>query len=163
MIYAIPNNGERIANHFIKAPYIAIYSDSEGLLHNLANQAGAPEAGCAAKSELLRTLDQYQVTHVLVRNIGERVLAKLLKRGKKVYRLNRGGVLSEALSLPSEALCDASQGRPSLKHKQKGGCGAGGCCGKSRQPALVMRPRQLTKRARGSMSPTILKFSDLQD
>ncbi len=32
MIYAIPNDGERVANHFVKAPYIAIYSDTNGML-----------------------------------------------------------------------------------------------------------------------------------
>lgn len=39
MIYAIPNDGERVANHFVKAPYIAIYSDTDGMLKNLANIA----------------------------------------------------------------------------------------------------------------------------
>ncbi|MEF1306662.1 dinitrogenase iron-molybdenum cofactor, partial [Vibrio owensii] len=54
MIYAIPNDGERVANHFVKAPYIAIYSDSDGLLKNLANIASMPQAGCKAKSQLIQ-------------------------------------------------------------------------------------------------------------
>lgn len=36
MIYAIPNDGERVANHFVKAPYIAIYSDTDGMLKKLS-------------------------------------------------------------------------------------------------------------------------------
>ncbi len=88
MIYAIPNDGERVANHFVKAPYIAIYSDTEGLLKNLANIAAMPQAGCKAKSQLIQSLQEYKVDAVLVRNIGERALGKLLSSGKQVFKLS---------------------------------------------------------------------------
>ncbi len=106
MIYAIPNDGERVANHFVKAPYIAIYSDTDGMLKNLANIASMPQAGCNAKSQLIQSLQGYNVDAVLVRNIGERVLAKLLSSGTPVFRLSTRSSLEDVLAVPREPLIE---------------------------------------------------------
>lgn len=108
MIYAIPNDGERVANHFVKAPYIAIYSDTDGMLKNLANIAAMPQAGCKAKSQLIQSLQDYNVEAVLVRNIGERALEKLLHSGKQVFRLSTRSSLEDVLAVPREPLTDVS-------------------------------------------------------
>ncbi len=119
MIYAIPNDGERVANHFVKAPYIAIYSDTEGLLKNLANIASMPQAGCKAKSQLIQSLQEYQVDAVLVRNIGERALGKLLSSGKQVFKLSTRSSLDDVMGVPRTPLTVTTQGRPSTNHAKK--------------------------------------------
>ncbi|BCN26633.1 NifB/NifX family molybdenum-iron cluster-binding protein [Vibrio alfacsensis] len=154
MIYAIPNDGERVANHFVKAPYIAIFSDTKGMLKNLANIAAMPQAGCNAKSQLIQSLKEYQVDAVLVRNIGERALNKLLKSGKQVFKLSTRSSLDDVLAVPRIALVEASQGRPSTHHMKKGGCG--GCGSKSSAPSLLLNPRANKEKASGSIRPTIL-------
>lgn len=141
MIYAIPNDGERVANHFVKAPYIAIYSDTDGMLKNLANIAAMPQAGCKAKSQLIQSLQDYNVEAVLVRNIGERALEKLLHSGKQVFRLSTRSSLEDVLAVPREPLTDASQGRPSTNHQKKGGCGSCGCGGKKSQTLVASTPK----------------------
>ncbi|EJG0969413.1 NifB/NifX family molybdenum-iron cluster-binding protein [Vibrio parahaemolyticus] len=151
MIYAIPNDGERVANHFVKAPYIAIYSDTDGMLKNLANIAAMPQAGCKAKSQLIQSLQDYNVEAVLVRNIGERALEKLLHSGKQVFRLSTRSSLEDVLAVPREPLTDVSQGRPSTNHQKKGGCG-----GKKAKPSLLARPKQAAALFAAKSSPAIL-------
>ncbi|MDV6252260.1 NifB/NifX family molybdenum-iron cluster-binding protein [Vibrio sp. EA2] len=158
MIYAIPNDGERVANHFVKAPYIAIYSDEEGMLHNLANIAAMPQSGCKAKSQMIQSLDQYNVDAVLVRNIGERALAKLLRNGKQVFRLSARSSLEDVLGVSRTALTEPSQGRPSINHKQKGGCGSCGCGGKKSKPSLLARPQKTGALFAAKSSPAILSL-----
>ncbi|ENO8974983.1 NifB/NifX family molybdenum-iron cluster-binding protein [Vibrio parahaemolyticus] len=156
MIYAIPNDGERVANHFVKAPYIAIYSDTDGMLKNLANIAAMPQAGCKAKSQLIQSLQDYNVEAVLVRNIGERALEKLLHSGKQVFRLSTRSSLEDVLAVPREPLTDASQGRSSTNHQKKGGCGSCGCGGKKAKPSLLARPKQAAALFAAKSSPAIL-------
>lgn len=138
MIYAIPNDGERVASHFVKAPYIAIYSDSDGLLKNLANIASMPQAGCKAKSQLIQSLQEYKVDAVLVRNIGERALGKLLSSGKQVFKLSTRSSLDDVMGVPRSPLTLATQGRPSINHAKKGGCGG---CGSKKAPSLLLNPQ----------------------
>ncbi|EKM3681325.1 NifB/NifX family molybdenum-iron cluster-binding protein [Vibrio alginolyticus] len=156
MIYAIPNDGERVANHFVKAPYIAIYSDTDGMLKNLANIAAMPQAGCKAKSQLIQSLQDYNVEAVLVRNIGERALEKLLHSGKQVFRLSTRSSLEDVLAVSREPLTDVSQGRPSTNHQKKGGCGS--CGGPKSKPSLLARPKALLK---ATSSPAILKLESM--
>ncbi len=158
MIYAVPNDGERVANHFVKAPYIAIYSDEEGMLHNLANIASMPQSGCKAKSQMIQSLNQYNVDAVLVRNIGERALEKLLRNGKQVFRLSTRSSLEDVLGVARTPLTEVSQGRPSVNHKTKGGCGSRGCGGKKSKPSLLARPQQARAIFAAKSSPAILSL-----
>ncbi|PWF73355.1 dinitrogenase iron-molybdenum cofactor [Vibrio sp. T9] len=166
MIYAIPNDGERVANHFVKAPYIAIYSDTDGMLKNLANIASMPQAGCNAKSQLIQSLQEYNVDAVLVRNIGERALAKLLRSGTQVFRLSTRSSLEDVLAVPREPLIEPSQGRPSNNHKKnahkpKGGCGSCGCGGKKSQPSLLARPKAPAGLLKVASRPAILRLKTM--
>ncbi|AIV07657.1 MULTISPECIES: NifB/NifX family molybdenum-iron cluster-binding protein [Vibrio] len=154
MIYAIPNDGERVANHFVKAPYIAIYSDTEGLLKNLANIASMPQAGCKAKSQLIQSLQEYHVDAVLVRNIGERALGKLLSSGKQVFKLSTRSSLDDVMGVPRSPLTVATQGRPSTNHVKKGGCGG---CGSKKAPSLLINPQSQSKNTLMTLRPTKLK------
>ncbi|MCS0324202.1 NifB/NifX family molybdenum-iron cluster-binding protein [Vibrio diabolicus] len=164
MIYAIPNDGERVANHFVKAPYIAIYSDTDGMLKNLANIASMPQAGCNAKSQLIQSLQEYNVDAVLVRNIGERALAKLLRSGTQVFRLSTRSSLEDVLAVPREPLIEPSQGRPSNNHKKnahkpKGGCGS--CGGKKSKLSLLARPKAPTGLLKVTSRPAILRLKTM--
>ena len=154
MIYAIPNDGERVANHFVKAPYIAIYSDTEGLLKNLANIASMPQAGCKAKSQLIQSLQEYKVDAVLVRNIGERALGKLLSSGKQVFKLSTRSSLDDVMGVPRTPLTVTTQGRPSTNHAKKGGCG--GCVSK-KAPSLLINLQSQSKNTFMTLRPTKLK------
>ncbi|MGI9896297.1 NifB/NifX family molybdenum-iron cluster-binding protein [Vibrio natriegens] len=158
MIYAVPNDGERVANHFVKAPYIAIYSDEDGMLQNLANIAAMPQSGCKAKSQMIQSLNQYNVDAVLVRNIGERALEKLLRNGKQVFRLSTRSSIEDVLGVARTPLTDASQGRPSANHNKKGGCGSCGCGGKQSKPSILSRPKPTRELLALKSSPAILSL-----
>ncbi|PFG57756.1 putative Fe-Mo cluster-binding NifX family protein [Vibrio sp. ES.051] len=158
MIYAVPNDGERVANHFVKAPYIAICSDTDGILKNLVNIASMPQSGCHAKSQLIQSLQEYNVDAVLVRNIGERALEKLLRDGTQVFRLLTRSSLEDVLGVSRERLTDRSQGRPSTNHKKKGGCDSCRCGGKATKPSLLARPKQLDTAFTMKSSPAILSL-----
>ncbi|MDG2820268.1 dinitrogenase iron-molybdenum cofactor, partial [Vibrio parahaemolyticus] len=97
----------------------------------------------------------------LVRNIGERVLAKLLSSGTPVFRLSTRSSLEDVLAVPREPFIEPSQGRPSNNHKksvhkQKGGCGS--CGGPKSKPSLLARPKALIK---ATSSPAILKLESM--
>lgn len=156
MIYAIPNDGERVANHFVKAPYIAIYSDTGGLLKKLANIASMPQAGCKAKSRLIQSLQEYQVDAVLVRNIGERALGKLLNNGTQVFKLSTRSSLEDVLGVPRILITEVTQGRPSANHSKKGGCGGCGC-GSKPDASVLLKPTAGSKNNLATHRPTILK------
>lgn len=158
MIYAVPNDGERVANHFVKAPYIAIYSDEDGMLQNLANIAAMPQSGCKAKSQMIQSLNQYNVDAVLVRNIGERALEKLLRNGKLVFRLSTRSSIEDVLGVARTPLTDASQGRPSANHNKKGGCGSCGCGGKQSKPSILSRTKPPRELLAVKSSPAILSL-----
>lgn len=119
MIYAIPNDGLHVANHFMKAPYIALYNE-QGLVKNIPN--GALEGGCKAKSQLLNQLKELRVKAVIARNIGERSLAKLLRHNICVYRVAKRVELDAVLTSDLTKLASSEQGRPSIQHRNKTSC-----------------------------------------
>ena len=158
MIYAIPNDGERVANHFVKAPYIAIYSDTDGILKNLANIASMPQAGCNAKSQLIQSLYDYNVETVLVRNIGERALEKLLYNGTQVFRLSTRSSLEDVLAVPREPLSEPSQGRPSNNHNKKS---KNSCGGRKSKNSLLAKPKSSVPMLKVASRPTILRLKTI--
>lgn len=128
MITAIPMSRDKIASHFSKADSF-VFIDQQGTqLAQLPNPG--LQAGCAAKAEILTLLRQQQVERVIVRNIGERLLSRLLNAELSVFQIGSSHwdspqFLADAprYLLPLTA---AEQGRPSIKYQQKqanGGCG----------------------------------------
>jgi predicted Fe-Mo cluster-binding NifX family protein len=88
MITAIPMNDDRIANHFTKANYL-VFLDERGIeINRIDNPALA--ANCAGKQKMVGLLAEQQVDRIVVRNIGERMLGKLLARQFAVYQTNCG-------------------------------------------------------------------------
>ena len=130
MITAIPMNDDRVASHFTKANYL-VFLDERGVeINRLDNPAR--EANCAGKQKMVDLLAEQQVQRVVVRNIGEQMLGKLLARQFAVYQTRCGRRLASELADPLASdlvlLDQASQGRQSLNHEAKtksGGCGCG--------------------------------------
>ncbi|WP_375752824.1 NifB/NifX family molybdenum-iron cluster-binding protein [Vibrio sp. HN007] len=120
MIYAVPHSRDCVANHFIKAPQFALLDDDSSVIKNVANPA-AGNSSCSEKSVAIKMLKELETDAVIVRNIGERALGKLLSAGIRVFKVDSQTPLSSAATSPMTELTDASQGRPSHNHRKKGG------------------------------------------
>ncbi len=127
MITAIPMNDDRVASHFTKATCL-VFLDENGIeINRVDNPALA--ANCAGKQKMVDLLAEQQVDRIVVRNIGEQMLGKLLARQFAVYQTNCGRRPAHELVDPVASglvqLHQANQGRQSLNHEAKqksGGC-----------------------------------------
>ena len=128
MITAIPMNKDRVASHFTKADSFVFLDDNGQILRERINPA--LDANCAGKSQLLALLKAENAQRIIVRNIGERMLGKLLESQFDVFQTQCGR--QSATELSSEKanlliqLTSPSQGRQSLHFEEKkasGGCG----------------------------------------
>ncbi|TKB48622.1 hypothetical protein FCL40_10700 [Ferrimonas sediminicola] len=129
MAIAMPvTDRAQVAGHFAKAAAFAVYSD-EGQLIRIDN---SQEGGCGQKKRLVKVFKEMQVTRVVLRNIGERSLARLLSAGIEVERLTRGATIAQVLegSVTTLSLTDAAQGRPCKPKPSK-------CCGHKSTPKLL--------------------------
>lgn len=118
MITAIPMNNDHIASHFSKAEHFLFINDQGVEVSRHENPVLA--AHCAGKKALLKLLLQHHAERVVVRNIGQKMLGKLLSHRLSVVQTDSGRrsaqelVSSETAGLFS--LTEADQGRPSPKH-----------------------------------------------
>ncbi|WP_051202204.1 NifB/NifX family molybdenum-iron cluster-binding protein [Ferrimonas senticii] len=141
MITAMPTDGNKLAGHFKKAPQFTIFAADGSQLVQFDNPASS---GCSGRSELMAKFTEYQVQRVLVRNIGERMLGKLLSEKLSVFKTSNGRAKLELLAQSANEeltpLIYPSQGRKSINHRIKqangGGCSGHdhgaeghGCCG----------------------------------
>ncbi|WP_159084839.1 NifB/NifX family molybdenum-iron cluster-binding protein [Dongshaea marina] len=142
---AIPVNNQKLpAGHFSKAPQILIYNPEMDESHCFTNPAASE--GCQGKQELIELLKREKVGIVCVRNIGEKMLGRLLDLNLSIHHIQPGtqnakAIYEEAKKTP-QLLTSAEQGRPSINHlrkQQNGGCGCNHkhgsadkkrCCGK---------------------------------
>ncbi|WP_068976679.1 MULTISPECIES: NifB/NifX family molybdenum-iron cluster-binding protein [Aeromonas] len=108
-----------LAGHFTRAEQLQILSPEGSVIATLANPAAAE--GCHGKQALLDALAHYQVGQVVVRNIGERMLGRLLAANIRVLQCRSARLPLPALLAPAnlQLLTDASQGRPSRRHQSK--------------------------------------------
>ncbi|MGI2853633.1 NifB/NifX family molybdenum-iron cluster-binding protein [Shewanella algae] len=129
----IPMSRGRLAGHFTKAKELAFYDNEHNHCFTLDNPAAAG-GNCAAKKAMLQLIKDKGGRIVLVDQIGERMLGKLLDGGISVCRPGKESRDIAALLVAASdiqlRLTSAAAGRPSLKHQAKGGCGGGcGCHG----------------------------------
>ncbi|ATL93212.1 hypothetical protein CK911_10570 [Aeromonas sp. CU5] len=108
-----------LAGHFTRAEQLQILSPEGSIITTLANPATAE--GCHGKQGLLDALAHHQVGQVVVRNIGERMLGRLLAANIRVLQCRSARLPLPALLAPAnlQLLTDASQGRPSRRHQSK--------------------------------------------
>jgi len=106
----------QLAGHFSRAGQLQILTPEGEIVATLPNPAAAP--GCAGKKALLEALTHHQVGRVIVRNIGERMLDRLLTANIRVMRCHSARLPLPALLDPANMLpmTGADQGRPSRRH-----------------------------------------------
>lgn len=115
MIFAIPYQNERIAGHFSKADTF-VFTDKQQ--STTKENPALNSSNCGGKKDLLALLKSQKTNTVLVRNIGQKMLAKLLNADIRVFRTsNRISLDTLQLSELTE-LTNASQGRPCKNSKQ---------------------------------------------
>ncbi|AZG36321.1 MULTISPECIES: NifB/NifX family molybdenum-iron cluster-binding protein [Shewanella] len=128
MITAIPMKDEHISSHFSKADEVLFIDDQGQVKGRFANPALTD--GCEGKQQLVSLILAHGANRVIVRNIGQQLLAKLLSRQLSVFHAKNGRTAIDDLAGANLADCEeyteASQGRPSSKHIAKQA--NGGCC-----------------------------------
>jgi predicted Fe-Mo cluster-binding NifX family protein len=117
----------RLAAHFTRAEQLQIMSPEGAVLATLPNPTAGE--GCSGKQALLAVLKAHRVSRVLVRNLGERMLGRLLASGLQVMqcrsaRLPWPQLLASSNLLP---LTQISQGHPDADEPGHHAC-QGGCC-----------------------------------
>ena len=135
MVIAMVVNEDQLANHFAKAKGIAFYNEQYELISVSENPA-AEGSCCGGKKAALTLLKEMNTKQILVRNIGQRMLARLLDAGIRVYQSSTGGDAVSLLihrDIHCSELTAAEQGRISPKHADGHKCqghsgdGDGGC------------------------------------
>ncbi|WP_226568903.1 NifB/NifX family molybdenum-iron cluster-binding protein [Mangrovibacter yixingensis] len=125
MTIAIPRLKGQLSPHFTKADSFALYTDKGEMLDEFVNPAFA-ECTCEAKRALFTTLQNKQVTCIVVRNIGQHMLGKLLDAGMRVLQAATRDITATLALLATDnaqvlQLTAAEQGRPSLHHGEHHG------------------------------------------
>ncbi|MGF1715067.1 NifB/NifX family molybdenum-iron cluster-binding protein [Photobacterium chitinilyticum] len=121
-----------VAGHFGKAAAFLVFDEQGQPLTTLDN-AGRREIGCKHKKRLQHQLSELGVSEIILGNVGQRSLARLLKAGFSVIRVPTRSSVSSVLNgdAAREQLATAEQGRPCKR--EKGDCGCG--CGSKKQVA----------------------------
>ena len=128
MITAIPMKADCISSHFSKADDVVFINQQGNLIGRFPNPALG--ASCDGKQSLVNMLLEQGTQRVVLRNIGQQMLSKLLINQLSVFKIDSGriniGDLGNNELLDCTMLTDVLQGRPSINHiaKQK----QGGCC-----------------------------------
>lgn len=117
---------EQVAGHFGKAAVFVIY-DQQGQQVARIENTGSRELGCKHKKVIQRQLAECGVSEIVLGNIGQRSLARLLHAGFNVSRVAPRTILADVLSgsVAKEALTSAEQGRDCKREKGACGCGCG--------------------------------------
>lgn len=128
MITAIPMKDEHIASHFSKADSVLMINEQAEVVASFINPALT--SGCDGKRKLVELIQAHGANRVIVRNIGQQLLSKLLNQQLEVFHAKNGRTEIAYFANEHLAECEpyleASQGRPSTNHIAKQG--KGGCC-----------------------------------
>ncbi|MGF1701580.1 hypothetical protein L4D09_14895 [Photobacterium makurazakiensis] len=119
-----------VAGHFGKAAAFHVFDEQGLLLLELSNE-GRREVGCKHKKVIQRQLKEQGVSKLVLGNIGQRSLARLLNAGFEVFKVPPRTTVRQVLQgdIALEPLVSAEQGRPCKR--EKGGCGCG--CGSKKK------------------------------
>ncbi|MGL1958005.1 MAG: NifB/NifX family molybdenum-iron cluster-binding protein [Colwellia sp.] len=127
MITAMMMTNDKISNHFTKAEYLLLVNESGQVVKNYPNPVILGGEGCAMKDKLL-ALIVTQANRVVVSNIGQRFLKKLLDKSLQVVKTQKNKLSLEEVMLSitqMENITNVAQGRDSVnynKKQQEGGC-----------------------------------------
>lgn len=124
MKIAFPYQKDMVANHFCKAGEFCCW-DLELPQQRLEFANPSTDENCAGHQLIVQRMVDFGVSTVIVRQIGQRMLSRLLNASIHVWQLNRP-LLAQDLNLyqhdwsqVATALTQAEQGRESVKFKQK--------------------------------------------
>lgn len=134
MTIAFPVSQGRLASHFSKAEWIDFYGEDRALLAHCGNPALANDS-CGGKNELLALLMEHSIKQIVVRNIGQRMLGKIIESGACVLQAGSSDIalilaLLNDNSSEIQQLTESGQGRPShnyAKHRHDGDKGEHHC------------------------------------
>lgn len=131
MTIAMVVNKNRLANHFVKAPEFAFFNADNTLIKVTDNPAKTSSC-CSGKKATVALLQESNVKKIIVRNIGQRMLGRLLEADIQVFQSPFGGEADAILNRfeSCNELTEAEQGKLPAKHAKTGqGCKGGGCGG----------------------------------
>lgn len=138
MTTAIPMRGEKISSHFKKAPLFKFFDEHGKLVGQLENPTHPDKSeDCSSTNTLMAEFERHQVKRIVVRNIGERMLTRLLPVGIEVWQTPTREVDAAALAVSNNqlvAMSNPAQGREPKNYLDKlenGGCS--GCSGESHE------------------------------
>jgi predicted Fe-Mo cluster-binding NifX family protein len=122
MITAIPVSKGRLASHFTKAEYVDFYNASGELLEHCINPASEAE-NCAGKNALLTLVLEKKTERILVRNIGQRMLSRLLNFNVSIWQIDNHEQFSinamwHGDNSGSRLLTNITEGRPSMNYEK---------------------------------------------
>ncbi|MCS0350074.1 MULTISPECIES: NifB/NifX family molybdenum-iron cluster-binding protein [Vibrio] len=117
MIYAIPCDQNSPFNHFAKAPQLMIVDDTAATSQRI--DVTKTEGSCGHKKQLLALLRENRVDAVIVRNIGQNMLAAILEKKIEVYYAPRGSQLTSLHPNHLLPVTDVSFGKPSANKSKK--------------------------------------------
>lgn len=115
-----------VAGHFGKAAAFLVF-DVQGQLITQLENSGSREIGCKHKKRLQRQLSELGVSEIVLGNVGQRSLARLLNAGFTVSRVAPRSCVASVLDgdVARETLSSPEQGRPCKRDKGDCGCGCG--------------------------------------
>jgi predicted Fe-Mo cluster-binding NifX family protein len=119
MKYAVPVCDGKLFNHYSKAPQFLVIDDTSKQSIYVDIEQQSSTGSCGKKSKINALLQKHHVNAVVVKNIGESMLASLFQHGIKVFTTVRGMDIN---NLDFDALVpveDMSYARPSLNKKHK--------------------------------------------
>ncbi|MFM2477470.1 NifB/NifX family molybdenum-iron cluster-binding protein [Celerinatantimonas sp. MCCC 1A17872] len=132
MKIAFPFQKDMVANHFCKAGDFCCW-DLDDSQNHIAFTNPSTNDDCAGHQLIVERLVDFGVSTVLVRQIGQRMLSRLLDKSISVWQL-KGPLAAQDLAQYQQhweqvatALTEVSQGRESVKFAQKHSCSDG--CG----------------------------------
>ncbi|MGX9416037.1 NifB/NifX family molybdenum-iron cluster-binding protein [Vibrio sp. WJH972] len=148
MYIAMPLQDKSLSNHFTKASAFALFNQNGDFIKQFENPG--LQKDCEGKSKLVELLNLYQVSQVVVKNVGERMLGKLLDSKIVVKQVNQRGLDVVSIFEHMEALptlASADQGRESINYREKQK--TGGCCNHEHKHAHKHEHKHIHGRTHG--------------
>jgi len=101
MIYAIAMNDDKLSHQFSKSQSFAFYNEDKQKIA-VHNNPAIGTTGCVGKMLIVQLLQNMKCDIIIVRKIGEKTLAKLLKGGLKIELGNTRNTVEQLLESAKE-------------------------------------------------------------
>lgn len=118
MNIALPTLGDKLSNHFVRAELFHYFSPAADQLGQFVNPT--LNSSCEGRQQLIEQFKALNIDTLMLRNIGQNMLARLLAEGFTIWQVKGNQPLkaiTASLSEPHKIatqLTDVSQARPSV-------------------------------------------------